>query len=203
MQLSDGEAKDVLRRWPQRTNALWNPPGGRGFWLRASPTNGAAGQPHLSAPGAKAFRTKPDGLYVYFHSFSFCDAICIESCAEPQNLHDKRSRYALASHSLLLTCSRDWLLEDISVQRGREIPRWEAARSFTSRPRKKDLRLPVRHLRVLYSLEDNLYSEWKENHVATGHEYYCRHSSLSTHNSPTTRTFLRGMSLESHFLTLR
>ncbi len=202
MKLTDAQAKKILERWPQRTNKLWKPPGGKGFWLRACPSAGVAAYPHLSTPGAENFRTKPDGLYVFFHNFSFCDVVCIESCGTAQNLYDKRSRYSLASHSLLLVCNKEWLLETISVQRGTHKTRWEAARTFSSKPRNKTLRLPVRHLRVLYTLEDNLYKSWKKNHVANGHEYYCRHSSLDTYNSPATRLFLRGMSLESHFRTI-
>ncbi len=201
MKLTDGSAKKVLLEWPERTKKLWKPPAGKGYWLRASPTKGMAAYPHLSSPGATAFRTNPDGLYVYFHGFKFCDVVCIESCGTSQNLHDKRSRYTLASHSLLLICTGPWLLEQIVVQKSGAIPRWEAARSFPRKPQNRNLETPVRHLRVLYTLEDSLYAKWKVNHVPTGYEYYCRHSSLSTHTNQRTRRFFQGMSLESHFLT--
>jgi hypothetical protein len=203
MKLTDAGAKEILRAWPERTKSLWKTPTGKGYWLRASPTNGGAKYPHLSSPGTTAFLTNPDGLYVYFHEFKFCDVICIESCGTSQNLNDKRSRYMLASHSVLLSCTAAWMFEDIVVQSSRIVSRWQAARTFPRKPQNRDLVIPVRLLRVLYALEDTLYAKWKANHVPTGYEYYCRHSSLKTHTSQRTRRFLRGMSLQSHFLTIK
>jgi hypothetical protein len=202
MKLSDADAKRILLTWPQRTATLWKRPNAKGYWLRASPSSGTAAYPHLSAPGATAFRTNPDGLYVYFHDCRFCDVICIESCGTGQNLHDKRSRYFLASHSLLLIAPVIWLHEKIRLQRASMTPRWEATRCFRQKPQ-TDLILPVRHLRVLFALEDNLYSQRKNNHVPPGHEYYCRHSSLDSHTAESMREFLSAMSLESHYLTTR
>lgn len=195
--LSDAEAKEVLRRWPGRTNKLWPPPQGRGFWIRGQPKDGLYPGPVISAPGARLFKTQPDGLWIHFNGSTSCDIVAIEVCRSIQNLNDKRSRYIPASHSLILNCSTDWLHEDIAVQKGGRKPRWKATASFGSRPH--GMSLPIRHLRVLYSLPNPRYHEWCREHTPTGYEFFCPHSSLGGYTGPFMRAFLRQMSREAHF----
>lgn len=195
--LSDGEAKDLLLKWPTRTT-LWPPPEGRGFWLRGQPNAGKIPGPRISSPGAKLFNTQPDGLWVHFNGEVSCDAVAIEVCGTIQNLNDKRSRYIPASHSLVLKCSVTWLREEVSVQKGGNCARWKAAASFDVEPT-TDLSIPVRHLRVLYAIPNSLYHKWCCEHTPTGYEYFCPHSSMQTYNSPPMQRFLRQMSSASQF----
>jgi len=194
--LSDSEAKEALLKWPTRTK-LWPPPEGRGFWIQGQPTAGRPG-PRLSSPGAKLFRTQPDGLWVHFTDAVACDVVAVEVCGTIQNLNDKRSRFIPASHSLVLTCTSAWLREEISVQKGGKRARWEASASFAREP-SGDLSVPVRHLRVLYGIPNALYHRWCREHTPTGYEFFCPHSSLATYNSPPMQRFLRQMSTASQF----
>jgi hypothetical protein len=198
--MTDAQAKAVLRTWANRTK-IWPPPTGLGYWLRARPgTLGVAVTcPSLRSPGARLFTTQPDGLWLFLGHTEYADAFCVEVCNSIQNLNDKRSRYMPSSHSLLAAIPLQWLDEVIAVQRGGMRARWEASRCFQVRP--PALLLPVRHLRVLYALPPNHYTNWKANHTPTGYEYFCRQNSLNTFNSPPTRRFLRQMSIASHFRT--
>lgn len=198
--LSDGEAKAVLNRWPTRTRDLWPPPGGRGFWVQGQPKNGVQSGPRLSSPGAKLFKTQPDGLWVHFRDSTSCDVIVVEVCGTIQNLNDKRSRYIPASHSLVLSCSRAWLHEEVDNKGGGTIIRWRAAGSFEKAP-PKDLVVSVRHLRVLYALPNEIYHRWCAEHVPTGYEFFCPHSSLASYNSQKMQSFLRQMSAAAQFYT--
>lgn len=196
--LSDGEAKTILLGWPSRTSKLWPPADGKGFWLRAQPRAGTKAGPKLSAPGAVLFRTQPDGMWVHFQSRRSCDVVAVEVCGSIQNLNDKRSRYIPASHSIVLNCSKEWLLEDVAVQRGGMRPRWKASGSYGKVP-KADVSIPVRHLRVMYALPNDLYHPWADQHTPTGYEYFCPHSSLDSYNSQGMQKFLRQMSIASQF----
>ena len=196
--LCDKEAKDLLLRWPRRTK-LWPPPEGRGFWIRGQPKDGQQPGPRLSSPGAYLFTTQPDGLWVHFKSPESCDVVVVEICGTIQNLNDKRSRYIPASHSLILTCTSAWLREEISVQRAGRCPRWRACASFRTNP--GELRVPVRHLRVLYGIPNKLYNKWCREHTPTGYEFFSSHSSLETYNSQQMQRFLRQMSSASQFRT--
>jgi hypothetical protein len=196
--LTDAEAKAILLRWPGRTKGVWPAPNARGFWVRAQPRLGVAPGPRLSSPGAKLFTTQPDGLWAHFDEENSCDVVAIEVCGTIQNLNDKRSRYFPASHSLVLTCGRRWFLEFMTVQRGGQAPRWRATGTLTSEP-VRDLSIPVRHLRVLYAIPNTLYDDWKQNHVPTGYELFCPHSSLDSYNSQKMQIFLSRMSVASQF----
>lgn len=202
--LSDGEGKDILRSWPSRTNKLWRPPKGRGFWIRALPKTEPATCPSIHSPGANLFKTQPDGLWVYIHteSSNYADVVCVEVCGTAQNLNDKRSRYIPASHALVLTCPLLWLLEDMRLPNGGHRPRWKASATFTHKPT-ADLDFPIRHMRILYALPNALYRDWKGNHTPTGYEYYCRHGSLDSYQSQYMQHFLRRMAFESHYMTLK
>lgn len=194
----DREAKRALDRWPLRTKKLWVPPKEGGWWLRAQPVSGTASSPRLRTPGADLFKTQPDGMYLFVDpSNGYADCVCIEDCSSSNNLYNKRSRYVPASHSVVVSCTLEWLTERITSSRLR-APRWKAMGTFEREPQ-EGLELPVRFLRVLFSLSSRLYEEWKRNQVPTGHEYYCRHSSLKSYNSPKMQAFLRQMARDSHF----
>lgn len=197
--LRDREAKKILLKWPRRTIDLWPAPGGKGFWLRGQPKDGKAMGPRLASPGAKLFTTQPDGLWVHFGGTESCDVVVVEVCGTAQNLNDKRSRYFPSNHSLLLQCTKRWLLEEVSLQGGALQPRWRAAGSLSTEGPKNDLGLPVRHLRVLFALPTALYHTWCSQHTPTGYEFFCPHSSLSTHNSQEMLHFLGRMSIASQF----
>jgi hypothetical protein len=202
--LSDAEAKRILCKWPSRTRRLWKPPGGKGFWLAALPKVGNTTCPTIKSPGAEAFKTQPDGLWVYIspENSIFADVVSIEVCGTAQNVNDKRSRYMPASHSLLLSCPLKWLLEETKVPNRGKKPRWEAALTFGKEP-KEDLSLPIRNLRVLYALPTKIYVTWRKNHTPAGYEFYCKHSSLDSYNSQTMQEFLHRMALEAHYRTLK
>jgi len=147
------------------------------------------------------FRTQPDGMWVYFHDFRSCDVVVVEVCGTVQNLNDKRSRYIPASHSIVLTCTPNWLREEIPIRGRGQIPRWEATGTM-KRPKKDrtlDYVAAVRHLRVLYALPNEIYHTWCSEHVPTGYEFYCPHSSLDSYNSQQMQKFLRQLSIASQF----
>lgn len=204
--LTDGEAKEILREWPERT-VKWPTPTGRGYWLRAQPRGEGTRvpTPRLSAPGATRFRTQPDGMWVFIEADDeYADVIAIEVCGSRSNLNDKRSRYASGTSGLILKADPRWLAGKISVQRGGSMPRWRAMGTFSGDPggeSDEEFYWPVRHLRVLYSLPKKLYGDWKKSHAAAGHEFYCRHSSLSTYSSQAFQEFLSHLSVRSHFYT--
>ena len=200
--LSDAAAKEMLRSWPERTRALWHPALGSGYWLRALPKVGAVPCPKLQLPGRALFATQPDGLWAYIKPDEFADVIVIEVCGTAQNLNDKRSRYFPTGAALLLKLPQSWLLESIQIQSGTPKARWKAFATFppdASAP-EEDLRLPVRFLRVLYALPNDLYDRWIVSSTCAAHEFYCRHSSLGNHRAPATRSFLRRLSPDSHYL---
>ena len=64
---------------------------------------------------------------------------------------------------------------------------------------KASVAVPVRHLRVLYALPDDLYREWAKEHVPTGYEFFCPHSSLDSYTSQKMQEFLGQMSIASQF----
>ena len=144
------------------------------------------------------FRTQPDGMWVYFHSYQSCDLVAVEVCGTAQNLNDKRSRYIPSSHSLVLSASAEWFGEEVQIQAGRMRKRWHATNTLESEP-DDDVVVPVRHLRVLYALPNDLYNTWCAEHAPTGYEYFCPHSSLSSITNQNMRTFLKRMSIASQF----
>jgi len=196
--LSDGDAKAILLGWPTRTRMLWPPPGGKGYWIQGQPKAGTKSGPCLSAPGATLFKTQPDGLWVHFQGLASCDVVVVEVCGSIQNLNDKRSRYIPSSHSLVLTCKKDWLEEKVSVNNGGQYPRWRASASLGTKPL-ADISVPVRHLRVLYALPNTTYHDWCSQHAPTGYEFFCPHSSLSSYRSQKMQGFLRQMSIATQF----
>ena len=195
--LSDNEAKQILLGWPGRTKH-WPPPNGIGYWIRTQPKSGTRPGPTLSSPGASLFHTQPDGMWAHFREAESCDVVVIEVCGTAQNLNDKRSRYIPASHSVVLNCSRAWLLEHIPTKAGGTAARWDASGCFANEP-SQDIFVPVRYLRVLYALPDDLYHNWCYEHVPTGQEFFCPHSSLTSFTAQKMQKFLRQMSIASQF----
>ena len=200
--LTDRQAKNILLAWPSSPNKLWAPPTGSGRWIRGQPTNQSAPGPRLSAPGARLFTTQPDGLFAYFVGLESCDTVAIEICGTAQNLNDKRSRYIPSSHSLVLRCDTRWFAEQIPTQGGGIQERWRVAGTLTQCPL-CEVAVPVRHLRVLYSLPNALYKTWCPEHTPTGYEFFCPHSSLASYASQKMQTFLRRMSIASQFYLKR
>lgn len=200
--LTDREAKDILLRWPQVTAAIWEAPQSQGAWLRAHPKNGKHRGPYIVSPGADLFKTQPDGLYVYFNGVDSADVVIIESCGSVQNLNDKRSRYIPTSHSTLLSCSNNWFDETINTPGGGKKPRWEACGSLSECPT-HDIKVPIRHLRVLFALPNDIYKEWCPNHIPAGYEFFCPHSSLDSYTAPKMQRFLSRMSIASQFYLQR
>lgn len=198
--LSDAAAKAILLKWPGRTKSVWPAPTGIGFWVRAQPVPSNVAGPKISSPGAKLFKTQPDGLWAHFAETEYCDVVVIEVCGTVQNLNDKRSRYIPSSHSLILSCPLTWLEEDVSVQRGGKSPRWRATASISAKPT-SNISVPIRHLRVLYALPNAVYSAWSRNHTPTGYEFFAPHSSLDSYGSPKMQRFLGQMSIGSQFYT--
>ena len=134
--LGDREGKDILLGWPTRTKKLWAVPGGRGFWLQAQPKpqGDRARTPTISVPGAKLFKTQPDGMWAYLKHPEFADVVVVEISGSVQNLNDKRSRYAANVRSMILECPLSWLQETVALQRGGLAPRWEACRTISQAP---------------------------------------------------------------------
>ncbi len=200
-ELSDDAAKEVLRGWPQRPTKWFRTAQTTGFWLRAQPPDGHTAGPKLVMPGATEFATQPDGLWLWFGELDFVDVIAVEVCRgqRDQNLNDKRSRYMPTTHALLVACSRAWLTAEIGVYRGREA-RWKACDTITKEPT-SNVRLPVRHVRVLYALPNRLYDPWLRSVTPAAHEYFCRHSSLRSHTAPGFRAFLNRMLPGTQFYT--
>ena len=118
-----------------------------------------------------------------------------------QNLNDKRSRYILSNHSLVLSVSASWLNQTIPVQGGGQRARWESTGTLTEAP-VTDLVLPVRHLRVLSALPNTLYHVWCSEHTPTDYVLFPPHSSLSTYHSQSFQEFLKRMSIASQFYVL-
>jgi hypothetical protein len=153
----------------------------------------------LRASGATLFSTQPDAMWIYIHETEYVDVICVEVCNSRQNLNDKRSRYGAAVHSLVIECSRKWLVADIPTTKG-SAPRWQACRSISAAPQ-QDVRLPVRFLRVLFSLPPSLYKRWANNYLPAGHEFFCEHVWLRRYRRRKMQSFLERMSVGAQFLT--
>lgn len=80
------------------------------------------------------------------------------------------------------------------------MPRWKASGIYKQAPKSSaGIAIPVRHLRVLYALPNDLYDKWTKEHAPTGYEFFCPHSSLDSYNSQKMQEFLRQMSIASQF----
>jgi hypothetical protein len=104
------------------------------------------------------------------------------------------------NHALLAHCSLAWLNAEISLQKGQRKARWEASGTITTAPT-GGARIPVRHLRVLYALPDDLYDSWLSSVTPGAYEFFCRHSSLGSHSAKGYREFLTKMIPGAQFYT--
>lgn len=196
--LRDNEAKKILLSWPTNSKKLVPVSVGSSSWIQGQPKPGIGIGPRLMAPGTTAFKTQPDGLYVSFQQTTSCDVLCIEVCGTDQNLNDKRSRYFPASHSIVLSVKTAWLSEDIVVQKGGTKARSSVAGIKT--PLQGDVvQIPIRHLRVVYALPNELYKKWSKDHTPTGYEFFCPHSALASYTSQKMQAFLKRTSITAHF----
>lgn len=193
--LTDRQAKSVLRQWPECPTKLFRTPKTVGYWLRAQPPDGNNAGPTLVSPGAELFGTQPDGLWLWFEpKLSYVDVIAVEVCRKDQNLNDKRSRYMPTNHALLARCSSAWLTAAITRQNSGKKRRWEAGGTIKNKPSfDGDIDIPVRHLRVLYALPDHLYDRWLSNVTTASYEFFCHHTSLRSHTNDGFRNFLTKM----------
>ena len=85
------------------------------------------------------------------------------------------------------------------IQGGGLKRRYRAAGSFGTNPQSDRYSIPIRLLRVLYALPNTIYEKWGREHVPTGYEYFCPHSSLGSYGSQKMVDFLKRMSLASSF----
>ncbi len=189
--LKDGQKRDdwfkeKMRAWGYSTNHLWRD--GR-TWVRGQPTDGSRGPawPRLvEAGGAK--RIQPDGLWLATEDRDkkgglFADVMVLECCGSEQNFYDKRSRYAPRTIALTLELTEGWLAtaaphpgaprKDGSTGK----VRWKTlsiADPKTWPDREKgvgSLRLPVRHLRVLYFLPRTDFRSLANKGTISAHEF--------------------------------
>jgi hypothetical protein len=125
MPLTDAQAKACLIAWP-RITGIWTRSDDTTRWLQAQPPVVGSTGPRLALPGAGAFRTQPDGLWVTLGvrpsdtttTATFADCVAVESCGSPPNFNDKRSRYAARTTSLVLELPSAWLDATVTVQSG-------------------------------------------------------------------------------------
>ena len=164
---------------------------------------GGVTSPRLQQPGAGAFRTQPDGLWITLGIESsdeatratFVDFLAIESCRNAQNFNDKRSRYAARTTSLMLTIPGAWLEAKVRVRAGATRTRAVVLRGNLPL---EDVNLPVRHLRVLYALPDDdgapgLFTRVSAAMVLEAHEYICPQRVLGSYTGQQVQTFLKRM----------
>jgi hypothetical protein len=158
-------------------------------------------------PGAGAFRTQPDGLWVTLGvrpsdtttTATFADCVAVESCGSPPNFNDKRSRYAARTTSLVLELPSAWLDATVTVQSGTLRQRRDILRGQL--PATGDVSLPLRHLRVLYALPDDdgspsLYKRVTGAMALDAHEYVCPQNVLGSFRGQPLQKFLKRMSPE-------
>jgi hypothetical protein len=196
--MTDKETRATLRTWPMKPNKLWDVPGTSPRWLRAWPKrtdDDRIKSVILGPPGATAYRTRPDGLWISSAKEGLADVFVVEQSGKMQNLHDKRSRYGASTSSIIAFCPSEWLEERLTATTTRRqylglggIPTEDAA-------------LPVRHLRVLYVVPDADYARWATNCAPGGHEFFCRYSSLKSYRSQEMQRFLQSMSPARQFYT--
>lgn len=194
---SDRESKDVLLTWPQRTRALWEIADDAAWWMMARPKSGRTACPDMRTVGTDSQATQPDGMWIHVCGAAYADVMIIESCGGSQNLSDKRNRYGPSLHSKMLRIPRCWLKERPSST----LPvRWRSIPQFTAPPR-DDLLLPIRHLRALFFLSDDLYESCRHTIVPGAHEFFGKHSSMASYSSQAMQRFLARMRRAAHFYT--
>lgn len=198
--LSDADAKNIMRKWPNTTTSLFGGTDDRP-WLRAQPKNAnhRATTPFLLTAGNEALKTQPDGMFVRpVNDFRSLDVICFEVCSSLQNLQDKRSRYAPSNASLVIETRADWWNEEVH----QTVTRWEkVCDEGDAEEVEDDEWYPIRYLRVVFVLNSDHLEVFRLNGVAAGHEYFIRNQSLGSINSGGFREFLDRLSPSHHFYT--
>jgi hypothetical protein len=201
----DRKVKERLKRWPQRPPGLPQPLFGAETWLRGRPTDDLAGcHPFLKLPGSDRMRTHPDGLWLNFGGTPeelFVDIFAVEACGTLANLHDKRSRFAPSTHSLLAICPLSWLLA--SVIPGDPIARWQVI-GLAQAP-VAAVGFPVRDRHVLYGLRQQDYECFMHNQLPHPHEWFMPMDLLTAQDSdknPRLQALLAHASFSAHFLGL-
>jgi hypothetical protein len=193
----DKAIKEALSDWTMFTKKYWSTPEGSTGWIQCQPKTGDTTTPLITLAGAEKGKTQPDGMYTAFVHGRCVDLICVEACTSKQNFGDKRSRYVPSISSQVLRVHDSWLDEAIAYKGGRK-PR----RELINEKGKGVLLYPVRHLRVLFALTDELYKEHFIDHVIPhAHEYVCKISSLKSITNQQFLAFIKGMSPASHFYT--
>ncbi len=177
---------------------------GRDIWLRGRPGDiNDSLQPYLKIPGSNRLRTLPDGLWLNFGGTPedpFVDILAIEACGSPQNLLDKRSRFAPSVQSLQAVCPLAWLLSPALSNDPR--PRWRMTGVVRREP-SGPLILPVRDMRVLYGLKSRHYQGFVTSLAPHPHEYFVPMQSLineNGHEDPALRALLARASNAANFL---
>lgn len=194
-----------LGRWPQRPPGAVTTAKQPGTWLRGRPNEASnVGMPFLKLPGTNTCRTIPDGLWLHFSpdpADRWADILCIEACGSIANLHDKRSRFAPSTSSLLVVCPVGWLNEP--VEAGDPTPRWRTIGMLREEPA-EPLVLPVRDVRVLYGLKPQLYDGFVRTQIPQPHEYYCPMDVLTDeygHEDPALNALISRASATANFMT--
>jgi hypothetical protein len=202
MPMTDTEAKAALRSWSLVTR-MWSG-GDYVYWLRAQPTDPAeaARAPRLSVPGSREFQTQPDGLWITLGvettaaevgQARFADCVVVEACGTAQNLNDKRARYSARTTALVVEVRQPWLNTAVPRQGGGTKHRRVLLRAEL--PAHGEVLLPVRHLRVLYALDDrgasSLYARATTSMVMEAHEYVLPQRLLGQFNAQKTQEFLK------------
>ena len=202
MALTDAQAKAALRTWPLVTR-IWS--GGETVdWLRGQPKSvgDSHRSPRLTVPGSLEFQTQPDGLWIAVGECPFVDCIVVEVCGNAQNLNDKRARYSARTSALVLEMRQPWLDAEVTRQGGGTRTR----RVLLGRDLSEHgvVSLPVRHLRVLYALDDSgatsLYVRATRSMVMEGHEYVLPQRLLGQYNAQNTQGFLKRMAPRRQYL---
>ncbi len=154
-------------------------------------------------PGSRAFHTQPDGLWLTLGIARddtstvavYADCIVVEVCGSGQNLNDKRARYAARTTALMVDMRTPWLDGTVTLQ-GRGGTR-RARRDVLGGQLRENAVLPVRHLRVLYVLDDggakSLMQQAQANMVFEAHEYVCPQRVLGQWTAPPMQEFLKRM----------
>lgn len=199
--LKDLDAKELLKDWPTVTTALWPPTGGQGKWIQAQPPDGLRSTPKIFAPGSALFSTQPDGMWVHFNGLTSCDVVVVEVCGTSQNLGDKRSRYMATTQSLVVRVPKGWADADIRAGHGGKRMSRRSHAGTLPRFDTTYVDVPIRALRALYALSNDLYVKWVVEHSPAGHEYFMPHSALATYGNTKTQAFLKSMAPDRQFLT--
>jgi hypothetical protein len=193
------------KRWPGRTG-VWGVANRGEYWIRCRPSGDPADrrpQPVLVLAGSELFSTEPDGMWGYFRGIQCVDVIVFEICGTTQNFYDKRARYLSTGASLVMRIPGRWFNGTMRLQNGGSATRQRSAGTFgsTALSQSNPFYIPVRALRAVFVFPDDKYKDWKDNMAPAGHEFFMRHSSFESGNSPKTQEFLKRMSFTCHFLT--